>query len=235
MAASQQFQSRGFSALTGEQAGTLLGRDDQGRRHCLTVATWEAWDQLAERAAGHGFDLAIASGWRGFDRQLAIWNAKAAGERLLLDSAGQALSIDDLSPRERVYAILRWSALPGASRHHWGTDLDVYDRAALPAGYQLQLTVDEAEGLFAPMHDWLGACIDANASCGFTRPYRFDTGGVAPEPWHLSYSPEAQIFEAMLDKQALYNFLASRPLALKETVLAEFDEIYRRYVQPAQQ
>ena len=34
----------------------------------------------------------------------------------------------------RIDAILCWSALPGGSRHHWGTDCDVIDAAALPAG-----------------------------------------------------------------------------------------------------
>ena len=33
-------------------------------------------------------------------------------------------------------AILLWSALPGASRHHWGTDFDVFDRAAVPPDYR---------------------------------------------------------------------------------------------------
>ena len=36
-------------------------------------------------------------------------------------------------------AILVWSALPGASRHHWGTDLDVFDRAVQPPGEPLEL------------------------------------------------------------------------------------------------
>ena len=42
-----------------------------------------------------------------------------------------------LSPAERIEAILRWSALPGASRHHWGTDLDLIDAHAIqPGGHQ---------------------------------------------------------------------------------------------------
>jgi len=38
-----------------------------------------------------------------------------------------------------VRAILHWSALPGASRHHWGTEIDVIDRAALADGRKAQL------------------------------------------------------------------------------------------------
>ena len=38
-----------------------------------------------------------------------------------------------------MVGILEWSALPGASRHHWGSEFDVFDLAALPEGYRVQL------------------------------------------------------------------------------------------------
>ena len=61
---------------------------------------------------------------------------------------GQSLEAGRLAPEERIAAILRWSALPGASRHHWGTDLDLIDRGATASGYRVQLTAAEyaAEG-----------------------------------------------------------------------------------------
>jgi len=52
-------------------------------------------------------------------RQAEIWNAKAAGLRPVLDANEQPIDTGTLSERELVFAILRWSALPGASRHHW--------------------------------------------------------------------------------------------------------------------
>ena len=64
-------------------------------------------------------------------RQLAIWNAQVRRRGAAYDAAGRALDRGAaLPPRERVDAILHWSALPGASRHHWGTDLDLIDRRA---------------------------------------------------------------------------------------------------------
>ncbi len=86
--------------------------------HPAIVAPFEA---LRSDAARAGFELKIVSGFRGFDRQLAIWNAKASGRRPLLDSDGQALCFNELSCEQLLDAILRWSALPGASRHHWGS------------------------------------------------------------------------------------------------------------------
>ncbi len=80
---------------------------------------------LREDALAAGFDLRIASGFRSLDRQSSIWNRKATGELAVLDSSAAPLDIEQLNERELVYAILRWSALPGGSRHHWGTDVDI--------------------------------------------------------------------------------------------------------------
>ena len=100
-------------------------------------------------------------------------------------------------PAERVDAILWWSALPGASRHHWGTDFDVMDARAMPAGYKLQVVPAEylAGGPFHRLTTWLDAHMHA---FGFFRPYTTDRGGVSPEPWHLSYAPVAQRAQAAL-------------------------------------
>ena len=112
---------------------------------------------LKESAASSGFDVAVLSGFRSFDRQLSIWNRKARGQLAVLDSHARPLDITTLSERELAYAILRWSALPGASRHHWGTDIDVYDAAARPEGYEIELVPSEyeGEGMFAPFSAWL--------------------------------------------------------------------------------
>lgn len=200
----------------------------------LTRAAASAFRQLAREAAQAGIGLAVASAYRSFDRQLAIWNAKAAGQRAVLDAEGQPLVMEDLSERERVFAILRWSALPGASRHHWGTDVDVYDAAGMPPGYRLRLTPGEAApgGVFHALHRWLDEHLDG-AGCGaFCRPYCRDLGGVAPEPWHLSYAPQASEIERGFEAGALRAFITGQPLALKQAVLDNFDEIFARFVLP---
>ena len=91
-------------------------------------------------------------------------------------------------PRRSCGAILLWSALPGASRHHWGTEIDVIDRAALRPGQHAQLIPAEycAEGVFGGLDRWL---TEHAGAFGFFRPYDRDRGGVQPEPWHLSFAP----------------------------------------------
>lgn len=165
---------------------------------------------LAMRGAAlaAGIDLVPVSSFRDFDRQLAIWNAKFRGERPLLDRASRALEAHSLAPPQRVEAILWWSALPGASRHHWGSDLDVIDRAMLPAGVAPQLLPAEfaAGGPFEGLDAWLGAHMHR---FGFFRPYVEDRGGVSPEPWHLSYAPVSVPAAARLSVDLLREALRS--------------------------
>jgi len=125
---------------------------------------------MREAARRDGIDLQAASSFRDFDRQLTIWNAKFRGERPLLDRSGQLLNVASLSAAQRIEAILIWSALPGASRHHWGTDLDVYDAAALHDRARLQLTPEEygGAGPFAALTAWLDQHMHR---FGFFRPY----------------------------------------------------------------
>ncbi len=198
--------------------------------HRDVVAPFRALQRDARAA---GFDLQPVSGFRDFARQLRIWNAKAGGERPVLDATGVPLALQSLSPPERVFAILRWSALPGASRHHWGTDIDIYDAAAVPAGYRVQLTPVEVadDGVFGPLHRWLDSAIASGHSHGFVRPYGVDRGGVAPERWHLSYAPIAMACQAQLSEQVLAAAVLDTPdLSLRDTIAEQWTTIFRRFI-----
>lgn len=188
--------------------------------------------RLRDDALAAGFDLCIFSGFRSLDHQSSIWNRKATGELAVLDSQTVPLDIKRLSERELVYAILRWSALPGASRHHWGTDIDVYDESARPLGYEIELVPKEVEsgGMFAPLHEWLDEGLAAGTGHGFFRPYDEDRQGVAPERWHLSHAPTAAPCERGLTIDALRASLTASDLKLKGTVLDHLEDIYQRFV-----
>ncbi len=197
----------------------------------LHPATLAAVLDLRARAAKFDFDLRIASSFRSFERQLLIWNNKALGLRPVLDSAGLPVEMHRLDEREKVFAILRWSALPGASRHHWGSDFDVYGASHIDPEYQVQLTVAETEtgGPFAEFHRWLAVELQQFNS-QFYRPYAEDHGGIAPEPWHLSYAPLAKNYAQLFTLDLLRAQLELAPLELKDTVLENLDEIFQRYI-----
>jgi LAS superfamily LD-carboxypeptidase LdcB len=184
---------------------------------------------LRRAAEADGFDLVPHSSFRDFLRQLTIWNGKFSGERPLYDAAGRAVDANMLSARDRIEAILLWSALPGASRHHWGTDVDVIDRRATPPGYRVQLMPEEfaAGGPYAALAAWL----EENASrFGFFRPFRGVRSGVQPEAWHFSYAPVAENARRNLNAAVLRRTIEAAPLLGKAEVLAGLDALHARYV-----
>jgi LAS superfamily LD-carboxypeptidase LdcB len=200
--------------------------DPPGALHSRVIAPFLA---MRAAAAADGIDLVAFSTFRDFDRQLAIWNGKYRGERPIQDRAGRPLEAGSLAPAERVAAILWWSALPGASRHHWGTDFDVLDAQAMPAGYKPQVVPAEylAGGPFHRLTTWLDVHMHA---FGFFRPYTTDRGGVAPEPWHLSYAPVASRAHAALSVKGLRTVLADSGIEGKDEILATLDRVYASYV-----
>ncbi|MEO7774046.1 MAG: M15 family metallopeptidase [Steroidobacteraceae bacterium] len=189
----------------------------------------EPFRALRAAAQGAGIDLVPVSSFRDFARQLAIWNAKARGERPLYDRDGALIHYATLAPEARVDTILLWSALPGASRHHWGTDFDVADAAVLRPGQPPpMLPQDYAPGgAFAHLEDWLATHLH---EFGFHRPYARDLGGVQPEPWHLSYGAIAEDALAALTPALLREALEGSDIEDKEAVLARVPAIHERYV-----
>jgi LAS superfamily LD-carboxypeptidase LdcB len=184
---------------------------------------------LRAAAAKKGFDLMPSSAFRDFQAQVEIWNRKFRGERPLYDRNGNERDRSRLSEPEIVEAILVWSAVPGASRHHWGSDIDIYDRAALPEGYRLKLLPEEYStgGVFERLSDWLNRHLE---HFDFFRPYDQDRGGVYPEPWHISYAPVAVHAQSALTADVIADALRDSDVLGKDIVLAQLAEIYQQYV-----
>ena len=213
--------------LTGRARTHVVQRDDLGA--ALHPAVLEPFLALREAAAREGIELAICSGFRDFAAQCRIWNLKFRGERPCYDARGNIRETATLGAGEMIDAILAWSALPGASRHHWGCDIDVIDRAALPPDYRVRLLPDEVEpgGVFHRMHLWL----DENAArFGFFRPYREYRGGVYPEPWHLSYAAVAVPAMALLSEELIAAAIRTGDMLGAAAVLNRLPGIYRSHV-----
>lgn len=195
----------------------------------------EAFNTLQVRANDAGFQLSVASSYRSYERQLAIFNGKWCGERPVLDDTDRTLVRQDYSAEEWLHLILRFSALPGTSRHHWGTDIDIFDPTRIPLGESLQLVPSEYRvgGIFEDLTQWLDELIAANDCEGFFRPYDQDRGGVAEEPWHLSYEPVASSVRSCLTADALRDLwlheTSLRPDGYN-TILPLLDDLMDRYV-----
>ena len=198
-------------------------------RFAAEPETASAFLKMKKAAEKEGYHLEAFSAFRDFKSQLKIWNNKHLGKRPLFNRDGTSKDYDMLTPKEVVYSILDWSALPGASRHHWGTEIDVVDSAAIPEAYQIKLLPEEYEegGVFFSLNHWLTNNIER---FGFFRPYREDKGGVNPEPWHLSYRPVSGQLLPALSLELLKTTTENNALLGKEIVLESLSDIYMKYV-----
>lgn len=197
--------------------------------HLIHSEMQKAWQLLQQAAAADGIEIKIVSAFRSFQRQAAIWQAKCDGLRPVYNLAQQQVTITTLSGLAKLEAILLYSALPGASRHHWGTELDVYDGAAVAENYQPQLlqTEYQDDGPFVKLDHWLST---EAGKFGFFRPYKKYRGGVAAEPWHLSYAPIAKPYLQAFTLDTLRYCLQRHPVAEQESVLANLAQLYQTYV-----
>lgn len=174
-----------------------------------------------------GLSLTIASSHRPFDRQLQIWNGKFQGKRPVHDDQGKPVAWSTLTPIQRLHAILRFSALPGGSRHHWGSDFDYYDPTLQSSPLQLLPSEYFAGGPQHPLYTWLQQHAQRY---GFYFPYQRDRGGVAIEPWHLSHIESAKTAMATLTLPALTARLEQADIAGQALILNHLPELYERYV-----
>lgn len=195
----------------------------------IHVEMQSAFIALVNAAKAEAIDLKIASGFRSFERQLLLWNNKFSGKTAIKDIHGKIVAPEKLSPEQLMYSILLFSALPGASRHHWGCDIDVYAPNLLAKGYQLKLEPWEygQDGPLAKLSAWLN---ENAGQYGFFSPYASYQGGVAHEPWHLSYLPLAEQYQQAFNIQTLAETLQQSTILGKAVILANLPDIAENYI-----
>ena len=187
------------------------------------------FEALVVAAKKDNIELRVASGFRSFERQLLIWNNKYSGKSPIKTTKGEIVSPVNLTTLELIHSILLYSALPGASRHHWGCDIDIYAPNLLAKDYKLQLEPWEydTKGPLAKLSAWLQ--LHAH-QYGFYFPYASFQGGVAQEPWHISYLPIAQQYQKAFDITLLSQLLNSSNILGKTVILENIDDIAKRYI-----
>ena len=152
--------------------------DQQGRY--MHKGAYEAFKMMHKAAKEDGINLIIKSAARNFEYQKGIWERKWTGATLLEGKENAAKAYENHT--ERAIAILKYSSMPGSSRHHWGTDIDInsFNNSYFETG--------QGKKEF----EWLSE----NASkFGYCRPYtKLGTdrsSGYQEEKWHWSYTPVA--------------------------------------------
>lgn len=143
----------------------------------LRREAFEGFKKMWDAAKKDGIVLKIISSTRTFAQQKVIWEGK--WERFAKDAPGA---------EARALKILEYSSMPGSSRHHWGTDIDLND---------LNNAAFETGGKYARVYEWLQAHA---AEYGFGQPYTAKgterPNGYNEERWHWSYLPLSKPFLA---------------------------------------
>jgi D-alanyl-D-alanine carboxypeptidase len=147
--------------------------------------TWSAYMAMYNQAQKEGISLKILSATRNFDAQKGIW------ERKFMDRVTKMSRIPEASDRrEFALDILKFSSMPGTSRHHWGSDIDIN---SLSGTY-----FDSGQGKIE--YEWL---VKNGPTYGFCQPYTNKQNGrtgYEEEKWHWSYLPLAvPLYQAYQD------------------------------------
>ncbi len=152
---------------------------DNGNRF-LRKDAYEAFKKMHAAALKDGVKLTIISATRNFEAQKGIWEAKWTGARQV---DGEDISKTIAEPRQRALKILEYSSMPGSSRHHWGTDIDLNN---LNNEHFLS-----GEG--KKVYGWLRAHAHEYGYCQPYSPKGADRpDGYNEEKWHWSYMPVAK-------------------------------------------
>lgn len=138
----------------------------------LRTEVLEAFLDLEKNARDEGVNLKVISATRSFNDQKRIWNKK-----------WQRTKYMGWREIEKAKDILKYSSMPGTSRHHWGTDIDLN---SLENDY-----FESGEGL--KVYDFLERC---GSEIGFSQVYTDKINGrtgYEEEKWHWSYMPVSSL------------------------------------------
>ena len=147
----------------------------------LQEEAYEAFLKMAAAGEAEGHSFCILSATRNFTYQKYLWENKWNGVFPINRTVNAMEAYPD--GLMRAEKILEYSAMPGTSRHHWGTDIDIN---GLENEY-----FEEKEGI-----EWYGWMKNNAAKFGFYQPYtKYDQHrpmGYKEEKWHWTYLPLAR-------------------------------------------
>ena len=196
----------------------LIGMDDSrivSDTILLEKETYSAFIKMKDAAEKDGIVIKLVSGFRDFYRQQMIWNNK-------YKKFTNEFSLDGPTA---IKEIIRFSTIPGTSRHHWGTEIDVIDKNFENEKDLLISKKYEIGGIFSSLKRWM----DENSkSFGFYIVYDDDSKrpGFEYEPWHYTYKPVSDLYQKEFLKLDLKSIISKTKVEGKEFINDEFIKKY---------
>ena len=182
--------------LMGKAKIELFGKDVQLRKEA-----YDAFLKMKKAAYSDGIDLKVISSYRSFDHQAGIWDRKYI----------KYVDEDELEPLDAIDKIIEYSTIPGTSRHHWGTDVDLVD------GYQKvdgDVLDPEKFGTGKPYESFKKWMDENSEKYDFYLVYTNDPRrrGFKYEPWHFSYAPLSIPMLAQYRKKNILKLLSKEDI-----------------------
>ena len=196
----------------------LIGMDDSrivSDTILLEKETYSAFVKMKDAAEKDGIIIKLVSGFRDFYRQQMIWNNK-------YKKFTNEFSLDGPTA---IKEIIRFSTIPGTSRHHWGTEIDIIDKNFENERDLLISKKYEEGGIFNSLKKWM----DKNSKrFGFYIVYDDDSNrpGFEYEPWHYTYKPISDLYQREFLKLNLKSIISKTKFEGKEFINDEFIKKY---------
>ena len=197
----------------------LIGKEHPhfyGKGFNLQKEAFNAFTKMQKAALKEGIKIKVVSSFRSYAQQESIWKSKYV-----------RYTKQGLSPQEAIAKIIEYSTIPGTSRHHWGTDVDIVDGAVKePSEDVLQAKFFEKDKVYSKLKKWL----DKNAhSYGFYLVYTKNPKrkGFKYEPWHFSFVPISKPMLKAYLKLDIVTILQKNKLIGSNYFTREFIEKYK--------
>ncbi|WP_121667098.1 M15 family metallopeptidase [Mesonia aquimarina] len=195
--------------LMGMKRPELIGDHYLLRKECAT-----AFEKMKTEALKENIHLYVVSSYRSFSHQKRIWESKYKSNLK-----------DGLNPRENIQEIIKYSTIPGTSRHHWGTDIDIIDANATHPESVLETENFYDDGPYTKLKNWMD---EHSEQFGFYLVYtaKKSRKGFKHEPWHFSYKPTSQKMLAEFSQLDIKKKLQHINLSGNEYFTEEFLNTY---------
>ena len=192
--------------VLGKTSPPLVGR--------MQEEVYEAYERMRQAAAKEGIDIKVVSAHRSYHRQREIWNAKY-----------KTLTLQGLPAKDAIQEIITYSTLPGTSRHHWGTDIDIIDNANPQSGDVLLAEKFYGDGPSSALRSWMNRNA---ADYGFLEVYTDHPNrkGFAHEPWHYTYHSLSKAYLEVLTNQVISEIAKDEQLLGRKFLDADFFKSY---------
>ena len=192
----------------------VLGKTSPPLVGSMQKEVYESYERMRQAAAKEGIDIKVVSAHRSYNRQREIWNAKY-----------KTLTLQGLPAKDAIQEIITYSTLPGTSRHHWGTDIDIIDNANPQSGDVLLAEKFYGDGPSSALRSWMNRNA---ADYGFLEVYTDHPNrkGFAHEPWHYTYHSLSKAYLEVLTNKVISEIAKDEQLLGRKFLDADFFKSY---------